>query len=643
MASRVRDHDWSSTSLGPIDLWPQALRTAVGICLHSSHPTAIYWGPELRLIYNDAWAPIPGGRHPDALGRPGTEVWSDIWHIIGPQFAGVMDSGEGFTTFDQMLPMLRDGAPQETYWNYSFTPILDDSGAVGGIFNQGNETTDTIMTARTQAFLLDVGDRIRAAIAPERDPTDVLTAALEAVGPHLGVARVGYAEVDPDRAHCTVIEDWARDAGVPRFTGERHRFSEYGEAAFAPALAGEILATADVGADPRLPPTAAATFLAVGIVANLIVPIARDGRTFAFLFVNDDKPHAWARREIEGLREAADRIWLGYEQARSTTRLRESEGRFAAIFGQAAVGLAEMALDGRFLRVNGAMTRLLGRSPDGLRQSTVFDVTHPDDLEETARRLEQATVDGEPFQIEKRYLKPDGSYVWTIANITRLVDERGRPSGFLSVTADITERREAERVRVLLLAELNHRVKNNLATVQALARQTRRSSSGPADFETAFDARLMALSRAHDLLMGETWSSASLAEIGGAVLAPYDLDERQRIVISGPLVRLSPTAAVTMTMALHELATNAAKFGALSLGEGHVVIEWAIDPESRSLDFAWRETGGPSVSPPARRGYGTRLIERGVVQELGGEARLDFSEDGVVCRIRVPLSQKVMA
>ncbi|MBR0554018.1 PAS domain-containing protein [Sphingomonadaceae bacterium LXI357] len=148
MPKRIRERDWSGTPLGPLDEWPQALRFALNICLGSSFPTAIYWGPELLLLYNDAWAPIPAERHPGALGRPAREVWSDIWDVIGPQFESVLETACGFSAYDQMLAMERDGVAQETYWNYSFTPIKDEYGKVAGILNQGNETTRQVLSER---------------------------------------------------------------------------------------------------------------------------------------------------------------------------------------------------------------------------------------------------------------------------------------------------------------------------------------------------------------------------------------------------------------------------------------------------------------------------------------------------------------
>ncbi|HCV75490.1 ATP-binding protein [Pseudomonas oryzihabitans] len=151
MGARLRTHDWSESPLGAPSQWPQSLRSALSICLNSSFPTAIYWGPELLLLYNDAWAPIPAERHPWALGRPAQEVWQDIWPVVGPQFTQVLTTGQGFSVFDQLLPMVRQGVVTETYWNYSFTPIRGEGGEIAGVFNQGHETTQRILDERRRA------------------------------------------------------------------------------------------------------------------------------------------------------------------------------------------------------------------------------------------------------------------------------------------------------------------------------------------------------------------------------------------------------------------------------------------------------------------------------------------------------------
>lgn len=174
MGERIRRFDWDSHPLGRPEHWPAALHAALGICLHSSFPTAIYWGPDLRLLYNDAWAFIPGDRHPEALGQPAAEVWTDIWAVVGPQLEQVVEQAQGFTTYDQMLPMQREGRPEETYWNYSFSPILGPDGEVAGVFNQGHETTDRVFSARERqaemARLKDLFTQAPGAIAVLRGP-----------------------------------------------------------------------------------------------------------------------------------------------------------------------------------------------------------------------------------------------------------------------------------------------------------------------------------------------------------------------------------------------------------------------------------------------------------------------------------------
>lgn len=148
MGERIRAFDWASHPLGPPEGWPQALRMATSLCLNSSFPTAIYWGPDLYLLYNDAWSEIPAERHPGVLGLPARQAWSDIWDIVGPQLEQVMRTGEGVAMYEEMLPMVRGGLPRETWWNYSFTAIRNADHSVGGIFNQGNDITAVVHARR---------------------------------------------------------------------------------------------------------------------------------------------------------------------------------------------------------------------------------------------------------------------------------------------------------------------------------------------------------------------------------------------------------------------------------------------------------------------------------------------------------------
>ncbi len=177
MGERIRAFEWTSHPLGPPEHWPTALHVALGICLNSSFPTAIYWGRELYLLYNDAWAHIPGERHPWALGQSGADVWTDIWGVVGPQFGDVLEKGVGVSSFEQMLPMHRGGVVQETYWNYSLTPIPGDDGKVAGVFNQGHEITQAVQARRMREQeterLREVFAQAPGAVAVLRGPDHV--------------------------------------------------------------------------------------------------------------------------------------------------------------------------------------------------------------------------------------------------------------------------------------------------------------------------------------------------------------------------------------------------------------------------------------------------------------------------------------
>lgn len=206
------------------------------------------------------------------------------------------------------------------------------------------------------------------------------------------------------------------------------------------------------------------------------------------------------------------------------------------------------------------------------------------------------------------------------------------------VIRDITTRKVAEERQTLLIHELNHRVKNTLATVQAIAAQTLNTTEGPDAFRAAFTTRLSALSLCHDVLTRHDWSGAQVRELVAEQLRPHEYGADGRFVLTGPDTNLAPNAALALSMALGELATNAAKYGALSVVGGRVNVTWETAPQTDGprLHLIWRESGGPPVISPERRGFGMRLIERGLILGLGGGARVTFDPDGVVCEIDFP-------
>ena len=235
-------------------------------------------------------------------------------------------------------------------------------------------------------------------------------------------------------------------------------------------------------------------------------------------------------------------------------------------------------------------------------------------------------------------IRKDGSFVDVSLTVSPLMDASGRIVGASKIARDVTDKRRHEERRQLLINELNHRVKNTLATVQSLAAQTFRGENQTRAFGQ-FESRLVALSSAHDVLTEENWEGADLRELIGRTISPICVNP-QRVDISGPALRLQPKIALSLSMAFHELCTNAAKYGALVDGGGRIKIGWEVaevDTERR-LRLRWEESGGPRVEKPQHKGFGSRLLERALCHELGTQVELTFAPAGVVCEIETPLT-----
>jgi two-component sensor histidine kinase len=259
--------------------------------------------------------------------------------------------------------------------------------------------------------------------------------------------------------------------------------------------------------------------------------------------------------------------------------------------------------------------------------------------------LDQVYTTGKPFvghqmpaQVQRQ---PDGPVEEIFVDFVYqpIIGTDGQVSGIFIEGSDVTARVRAAEYQQLLLNELNHRVKNTLATVQSIVSQTLRNAPTPPEARALIEQRMIALSRAHDVLTREKWEGADLHAIVEQALAPFREPTHDRFHVRGPGLRLSPRMALDLAMALHELATNAVKYGALSNAVGAVDLTWTVDHYHTPprLRLRWKEKCGPPVDPPSRRGFGTRLIERSLAQDLGGEARIEFAPAGVVCTIDTPL------
>ena len=258
---------------------------------------------------------------------------------------------------------------------------------------------------------------------------------------------------------------------------------------------------------------------------------------------------------------------------------------------------------------------------------------HPDDLAPMWSRVEKALDprgDGR-YDVEYRVRQRDGSWrwlsAWGVVEFERDGAER-KPVAIAGASRDLTERKHAEEQQRLLVNELNHRVKNTLATIQAVAWQTLRTSRDLPSASEALDRRILAMAQAHDLLTRRAWTGANVTEI---VMRALEAFPPGQVIAAGDAIELSPKNALALSMMLHELGTNATKYGALSCPGGRVSVQWSMQDGRFSL--AWDESRGPAVSPPARKGFGSRMIEQLVVHELGGELTLDYDPSGLRCRM----------
>ncbi len=266
---------------------------------------------------------------------------------------------------------------------------------------------------------------------------------------------------------------------------------------------------------------------------------------------------------------------------------------------------------------------------------------HPEDAERVTAGIREAFLANGDYEDEYRVRRPDGRVRWISSKGQVSYDAQRKPVFFVGIFQDITERKQADDQQRFFLDELNHRVKNTLATVQSIAAQTLRASKSSAQFKDAFEGRLLALSKTHNLLTLTSWRDADLHDIAEQELAPYKREADERVVIDGPGVNLPPRYAINLGLVLHELVTNAAKYGALSVPTGRLELSWSVEqPEgqpTRLLRILWSESGGPPVEPPKRQGFGSRLIRRSIEGELDGTLTIDFAASGVSYGLSLPL------
>jgi PAS domain S-box-containing protein len=729
MAERVKAFDWSRTPLGPREAWSPSLRLSVDMLLATNFPMALRWGPELILIYNDAYAPSLRERHPDALGRPFTQH-SDAFRatLLGIHQDILAGDSGGYALERMPLQVQREaGEARLAHFAVSYSPVPDQSAptGVGGVLISAVEITGAIETEKelrdTQArynMALEAAGGVGAwewDIKANKVYCDARYAALHQIDPIFassGLPAQSFTPAvhDDDRERVRDIALAAMQTGGG-FADEYRLVQADGSVRWV-AASGHCYLDAD-GAPERN----------AGVIFDITDRKAMEAELLAARFDRDIAMEAagmgrwdhnpstgqryWDRRSCElfgvpepGPLEFEDFVALLHPddvapvQAAVTAAtdpagdglinieyriVRPSDGalRWIEVFGRAYF---ERGACVRFVGVGSDVTdrkeaaRKLVSQEETLRLAieaadvgtwdldvrtgaliwsdrcyAMFGVTpgtpvvredlhnslHPHDRAQVREALRR-TLDGQEradYDVEFRVIgRKDGAERWLAAKGKAFFDVDGQPIRMIGTTVNITDRKRAELHLRLLVNELNHRVKNSLATIQAIAGQTFHAARSLPAAQEAFTARIIALSEAHDVLTRENWEGADLLDVIDRLVALHGGDDR--FALDGPPVRLSPRPALSLSMALHELATNAVKYGALSRPGGQVLLDWTVDYSgSPRLTLRWTERGGPPVVVPTRRGFGSRLIERGLASELSGEARISFKPEGVECQI----------
>ncbi len=590
MGALIRSHDWSSTPLGPISEWPQCLKSAVDIMLPAQAQIVMFWGQEFAALYNDAYAPSIGDKHPRALGRPASENWSELWDDLEPLLQRVLSTGETVFAKDRPFYIERRGYPEDVYFDISYSAVRDDTGTVRGVFCIVSETTERVVAQQALAR------------SQER-----LSYALGAAG------MVGTF-------------DWHIPSD--KFYSDA-RFAEMFSVDPAEAENGVPIAAFMAAIHPDDRPR---------IVEALDHAIS-SGTKYAqeCRLLRADGTVRWIEARGECLYEQGKPARFPGAVVDITERKRaeEVERRLAAIIASSEDAILSTDLDMKITSWNWGAERLYGYTAEEVIGQSVILLVPEDRPAEEAAIIERISRGERVEPHDTKRKRKDGGLIDVSLTVSPVHDEYGRIVGASKIARDITVRKEAERLQRVVMGELKHRIKNVLATVQAIARQTFGSTEDPRAAGASFDARLLSLARAHDLLTLESWDGAELCSVVSEAIAPY---ERDRFKIGGEKLRLPPRFVLALSLALHELATNAAKYGALSVPSGHIEIGWTVmQADPSTLVFYWQEHDGPVVETPTRKGFGSRLIEGVLSMEVNGEVKVSYLPGGLLCRLTAPL------
>jgi PAS domain S-box-containing protein len=588
MKQRIQSFDWSATDLGPMESWPQSLRTAVDMVTSSPVPMLLLWGENGIMIYNDAYAALAGTRHPEILGAPVLEAWPEVADF-NRRVLQVGLAGEHISFKDKHFILNRRSAPEDVWMNLDYSPVRNERGNPVGVLGIVVETTPWVYAERahreSESRFRTLADNI-AQFAWMADETGSI---------------FWYNKRWFDYTGTTLDE--MKGWGWRKVHHPDH----------------------------------------VDRVVKRIAHCFETGEEWedTFPLRGRDGNYRWFLSRAMPIRDENGKVvrWFG-TNTDITEHLKEGErnAQLATIVATSPDAIISLAEDGTVQSWNPGAEGMFGYAADeiiGRSERLLFAEGADAEFEEKYRDLRR----GEHVSRDAVRRRKDGTLIDVAINAAPMRSPDGRLIGFSAVMRDISERKRVEKHLRVVLRELSHRTKNLLAVIMAMVRQTARASTNVSVLQSELILRLQSLSASHDLLVAEDWAGASVEGLLHAVLQPFVGNISDALECEGPAVFVNATAAQNLGLALHELATNAAKYGALSTPTGRVHVKWSIEPNGEGasrLVITWTERGGPAVKPPEVRGFGHVVIERVAAQALDAAVVYDFPREGVRWSISLP-------
>lgn len=596
----ANNFDWAATELGPIAGWPVALRSAARLIMTAAAPMALLIGPRGIMLYNAAYAPIAGGRHPSAFGTSVFDSWPEVADFNRDVMQRVL-GGQSLVFNSQPFVFTRNGAPENVWLNLDYSPVLDDDGSGLAVLAIVQETTMGVLAEQALEESREKLDLALSAsgmvgvwdwnIVDNVVTADDRFAALYAVTP--GAAAVGLpietflAGIHPDDRQRVISEigDSLKQPGPVRF---EYRLSPRNGAPERWVVASGRVIADENGRAVRLP----------GIVVD----------------VTDER--------------------------RIAEQLAESEMRFRTLADTMPQMVWSTLPDGYHDYYNARWYEFTGVPPGSTDGEGWNGMFHPDDQDRAWTVWRHSLTTGDPYRIEYRLKHHSGAYRWVLGQALPMRDGAGRITRWFGTCTDIHEQRLAQEEREVIAQELSHRIKNIFAVIGGIISLNARTHPEAKDFADGLRGRILALGRAHDFVRPHSRESAarsnpsSLQALIRDLLQPYRDGEFERVHFHGVDATIDDGTATPLALLFHELATNAAKYGALSHGDGRVEISSEIVGDDYLLH--WREIGGPAPRPGAV-GFGSRLISLSVEGQLRGRLERRYGEAGLEVDIGIPL------